>query len=178
LDGATLNLDKFKAWVTDAVTILSDPTSGKVALDDDMDEIDRDWRWSEATMWECASIFHQVAALIPPEWDGLLTLYVTLRDSAGLIAAEPHPGLIAPDDFHQPTVSMEAPRCFTRPSTVPYQHYQWCWAEDPWGATDDTTRVCFVSFRDHGKDDWNVEYHNMVEFKRCFGRSVRTLDAT
>jgi hypothetical protein len=170
--GVVIQESKVKGWLTAAVATLTDPTSDVLTVSEDLDLIDPGWGWFEAYMREAATLFQKVAGLVPFGWDGMLTMTVALNGSDMLVTAEPHPGLTTPYDHRAPKVCLFAPRYFTTVPDMPREEYRWIWDDDPWGVTDSSTRVWFVSSRSHEERERDGKYRNVVEFRRYCGRPV------
>jgi hypothetical protein len=169
--GPMVNESQLKRWFSEAVARLDDPAGKELLVEGDLDMIDPDWGWSEALMPEAASLYRLVAASVPESWSGVLSLIVRMRDSCELVDAEPHPGLLAPDDSLVPIIYLYLPAYYTSLRSAPREQYTWYWEEDPWGAADALTRVSFYSGRRHSLVG-GPEYYNVVAFRRYCGQAT------
>jgi hypothetical protein len=135
---------KFGEWLRAASRQFRTRSDEVDTVEDDLNEIDPNWWWKDATLDEAASVFGELVAAIPADFDWKLVFIVLLKDSAELGTFPPDVNKMVPDDFFPPSLHLHASEWYMTPGPLGSWEQSWGWLEDPWGVTGDRTRVSFV----------------------------------
>jgi hypothetical protein len=149
--------------------MLDRPDHDLVGVQDDLDEIDNYWWWSEGTIDEAASIFKLAAGLVPDEFEATLTMIVLLASSSRLKTCPVIYEELEPDAFFPPHFHLNRSAYHARAWPAGGEEYRSFWAADPWGVADSRTQVSFVSWRPTVDGPIGSDFQNQVRFTRYPG---------
>jgi hypothetical protein len=139
-----LNEKRFQEWLAAAGREFRARGDAVVSVSNDLGEIDRRWWWKEGTVREAVSVFVSAAQAMPERtgWNLVVTAPLKQPQTPNVFPLGVNDFVV--DDLYPLYFQLNSARYYMTPDWLGLLEHSYTWVDDPWGLTDDRTRVSFA----------------------------------